>query len=173
MAISPDLAARYLGNPDQLYDIEAISLSHPALAEDLHYTNASFPIIGLLDNALPGTAEFRPLPFSTTMPSKNTEGSQSLQFSVSNVTAELVAAIAIIESAPQSPLTLLYRVYMSTQKNVDGAYINQRTPPWRFEVSNIATTAEAATFSATKINIHNRSYPRARYTRTRFPALDR
>lgn len=173
MTISSELADVYLGNPDGIYFIEAIDLSHTALASDLHYTNASFRLRARLDNSLPEAATYAPLPFNATLPSKNTDGNQSLELSVSNVTAALVAAIDTMASAPESPISLSYRVFLSTQKDSSGHYLNQLTPPWRYEVSAVSLTAESATMSATKINTHNRSFPRVRYTRTRFPGLAR
>ncbi|MEE4661485.1 MAG: DUF1833 family protein [Halieaceae bacterium] len=173
MAISAALADVYLGNPHGVYFIEAIDIEHAALTSALHYTNASFGVTGLLDNALLDTASYIPLPFTATLPEKNTDGNQSLDLSISNVTAELVGYIDQMAAAPQSPITLTYRVFLSSQVSASGHYLNQLTPPWRYEVSSVALTATEALMSATKVNIHNRLFPRVRYTRTSFPGLAR
>lgn len=173
MPISAELADVYLGNPHGIYYFEAIDIEHDALASALHYTNTSFEFTALLDNQLPDTATFTPLPFDATLPSKNTEGNQSLELSMSNVTAELIDSIRTMTSAPQSPMRLTYRVFLTTQVDGNGHYLNQLDPPWRYEVSQIPVTARELVMSATKINTHNRSFPRERYTRLRFPGLAR
>lgn len=173
MPISQELADVYLGNPSGIYFIEAIDISHVALASSLHYTNNSFEITGLLDNALPDTAKFSPLPFDATLPEKNTEGNQTLDLSVSNITAELIDYITQVTNAPQSPMQLIYRIYLTTQVNAGGAYLNQLIPPWRYDVSSVSVTAQAVQMSATRLNIHNKSFPRVRYTRLTFPGLAR
>lgn len=173
MAISPALADVYLTNPDGIYFIEAIDIAHPALANTLHFTNASFDVVGLLDNAKGGSATFKSLPFAAVLPEKNTQGNQQLQLSVSNITNELIDDILLMTDAPQQSATLEYRVFLTTQKDGSGAHINQLTVPWRYEISSVNVTAEAVTMSATKINTHNKSFPRIRYRRTTFPGLSR
>ena len=173
MAISAELQDVYLNNPANIYFFEAIDLDHQVLAAALHYTNSSKSFVGLVDNAGSATNQYTPLPFSITLPEKNTEGNQSLNISMSNVTTRLVAYINSMASAPQSPIQLTYRVYLSTQKNVSDEYLNQLTPPWKYEVSSVSLTQDAIIMSATKLNTHNRSFPRVRYTRTAFPGLAR
>lgn len=173
MAISQELADVYLGNPYNVYYFEAIDIAHTALTSDLHYTNNSFHLTGLLDNTTGESAQFSPLPFSAVLPEKNTEGNQSLGLSVSNVTTDLIDYIEQMAAAPQSPMELTYRVFLSTQKNASGAYMNQLVPAWRFEVSDVIAREQQITMSATKLNTHNRSFPRVRYTRITFPGLSR
>lgn len=173
MAISQELADVYLNNVSGVYLIEAIDIQHAALLSPLYYTNWSKAITGLLDNAEPGSRQFDPLPFTAVLPEKNTDGNQALELSVSNITTSLVQYINIMSAAPQSPITLTYRVFLTTEVNGSGHHINQLTPPWRYEVSSVALTAQEVQMSATKVNIHNRSFPRVRYKRTTFPGLAR
>lgn len=173
MPISQELADVYLGNPDGVYFIEAIDLAHSALASTLHYTNSSFGITGLLDNAQPEHASFLPLPFDAKLPNKNTGGNQSLELSVSNISTTLVQHIVRMTEAPQESIQLAYRVFLSTQVDPAGHHINQLVPAWRYEVSSVVVTGDAVQMSATKVNIHNRSFPRVRYTRITFPGLSR
>jgi hypothetical protein len=173
MAISAELIDVYTGNPDGIYYFSAIDLRHAALSVDLHYTNASFEVTGLLDNDIGDSAIYAPLPFDHTFPAKNTDGNQSLDLSFSNVTAELIRYIELMTDAPQDSMELTFRVFLSSQTNGFGHYINQLIPPWRYEVSSVSATADAVTMSATKLNTHNRVFPRVRYTAVGFPGLVR
>jgi hypothetical protein len=173
MPISTELADVYMNNPHGIYFIEAIDIEHSALTDPLHYTNASKAITGLLDNAGEDFVQYDPLPFNAKLPDKNTDGTQSLELSISNITTALVQYINIMATAPQEPMRLSYRVFLSTQVSLAGHHLNQLVPPWRYEVSSVSLTAQAVVMSATKVNIHNRSFPRVRYKRTTFPGLAR
>jgi len=173
MAISAELADHYIGNVHGIYYFEAIDISHPLIPSDLHYTNASFQLEGLLDNTGSATAIYLPLPFTANIPEKNTEGNQSLDLSFSNVSAELVPFVDAMIGGPQQAMSLTYRVFLSSQTNGSGHYLNQLVPAWKFEVSSATFVEDVVTMSATKLDIHNRVFPRVRYTRLAFPGLDR
>jgi hypothetical protein len=173
MAISAELQDVYLNNPHGIYFMEAIDIDHAILDTTLRYTNASKAFEGLIDNSGTAAALYTPLPFTIVLPDKDTDGTQSLDISLSNVTTTLVAYITSITSAPQSAIELTYRIFLSTQKDGNDAHINQLDPPWRYEVSSASLTQDAVVMSATKLNTHNRSFPRVRYTRTDFPGLAR
>lgn len=172
MTISADLADTYMGNPHGIYYFEALEFSHPALTDDLYYTNRSFAIEGFLDNAVPNSNRlFRPIPFDVLKPEKNAEGNQVLEISFSNITAELISVLDIVSSAPQASMTVAYRVFLSSQVDGNGVHFNQLTPPWRYEISAVPVDANAVVMQGTKVNLYNRTFPRIRYRRDTFPAL--
>lgn len=173
MAISTELADVYLGNPHGVHFIEAIDLAHPALPFDLHFTNYTFSIPGLVDNLGTAFNTYVAVPFIITQPSKTTAGNQALELSFSNVNQQLVSYVNTMAEAPQDSITLTFRVFLTTQVDAAGSHINQLNPPWTFEVSSVGMNAQAAIMQATKLNTHNRSFPRVRYRRDNFPGLAR
>jgi len=173
MAISNELADLYMNNKSGVYFFEAIDIQHAALDGPLHYTNWSTAVNGLVDNAGSAFNAYISMPFTAVLPEKNTDGNQSLELSISNVTTALVAYINIMTAAPQSPIDITYRVFLTGQVDGSGNYLNQMNPPWYYEASAVSVTADSVVLSATKLNTHNRSFPRKRYTQVDFPGLAR
>lgn len=171
MAISAALQEVYGANPDGVYYIQALSITHSALTAPLHFTNWSQEFTGHIEDS--GTARFKRMPFELQWPTKDTEGTQSVGISISNATRGLMQAIRQMTDQPSESAVFHVRVYLTSQTDVNGVYIQQLDPAMQYEVAAISVEQTRCTMSATKLNSHNRQFPRMVYRPDLFPGLSR
>lgn len=171
MAISKQLADIYRANPSGSYYIEALSIYHTALVGPIHATNASVGFSAKVDGA--AKSDFISLPFSCKLPDKDTSGSQAMSIAFSNVEQDLVLDIEKMSSQPYQPAICVYRVFINGAVDVDGDHIQQLNPAWRYSISTFKVMNKSIVASATKVNLHNSSWPKVLYQPNTFPGLDK
>ena len=167
--ISPELQRIYAVAPVDAFYMEAISMSHSALPEDLHMTNMEFGFSGDIGTGTP--ADFIATPFSLTLPNKDTTGSQQLQITLSNVEQDIINDVERMARRPYEPVIFHYRVYIHNELNTAGNHKQQLNPAWRMEISAFNITQSAITCVASRVNSHNKPWPRLLYTPDNFPGI--
>ena len=162
MPLSEDLIWRYSNEVDVDW-WEAIILSHSQSATyylcNVHDNTVRY---GQIDNALQA---FQPVPFEVILPSRNGEGSQDMALAICNVGLEMLQAVEDALEDPTEAIRCRYTIF------IEGLTEPQYEPPLELALSDVALSIETMTATATRANIHNRTFPRQVYTTQLFPGL--
>ncbi|TCW07749.1 uncharacterized protein DUF1833 [Raoultella sp. BIGb0138] len=98
------------------------------------------------------------------IPARNSDGTQDLQFAISNIDGEVSTAIrhalANLDNA-----SLTYRQYVSTDLSAPA------TVPYTLAIKSGSWTAIQAQITAGYMNVLDTAWPRFRYTLNEFPGL--
>ncbi|WP_142426036.1 DUF1833 family protein [Klebsiella aerogenes] len=98
------------------------------------------------------------------IPARNSDGTQDLQFAISNINGEVSTAIRdALASLTNASLT--YRQYVSTDLNAPASV------PYTLTIKSGSWTALQAQITAGYMNVLDTAWPRYRYTLNDFPAL--
>ncbi|ENZ8824513.1 DUF1833 family protein [Klebsiella aerogenes] len=98
------------------------------------------------------------------IPARNSDGTQDLQFAISNIDGEVSTAIRdALASLTNASLT--YRQYVSTDLN------SPASVPYTLAIKSGSWTALQAQITAGYMNVLDTAWPRYRYTLNDFPAL--
>ena len=98
------------------------------------------------------------------IPARNSDGTQDLQFAISNISGEVSTAIRdALASLTNASLT--YRQYVSTDLNAPASV------PYTLAIKSGSWTALQAQITAGYMNVLDTAWPRFRYTLNDFPAL--
>lgn len=98
------------------------------------------------------------------IPARNSDGTQDLQFAISNINGEVSTAIRdALASLTNASLT--YRQYVSTDLNAPASV------PYTLAIKSGSWTALQAQITAGYMNVLDTAWPRYRYTLNDFPAL--
>ncbi|HCA3514611.1 TPA: DUF1833 family protein [Klebsiella aerogenes] len=98
------------------------------------------------------------------IPARNSDGTQDLQFAISNINGEVSTAIRDALAAQQDGV-LTYRQYVSTDLNAPASV------PYTLAIKSGSWTALQAQITAGYMNVLDTAWPRYRYTLNDFPAL--
>ncbi|EPK0737934.1 ArsR family transcriptional regulator [Klebsiella aerogenes] len=98
------------------------------------------------------------------IPARNSDGTQDLQFAVSNIKGEASTAIRDALAARQDG-SMTYRQYVSTDLNAPASV------PYTLAIKSGSWTALQAQITAGYMNVLDTAWPRYRYTLNDFPAL--
>lgn len=98
------------------------------------------------------------------IPARNSDGTQDLQFAVSNIKGEASTAIRDALAARQDG-SMTYRQYVSTDLNAPASV------PYTLAIKSGSWTALRAQITAGYMNVLDTAWPRYRYTLNDFPAL--
>jgi hypothetical protein len=171
MTISAALQRIYSVAPTGAYYMEAITMRHSSLTQDLHMTNNEFGFSGGISAPGGVPVDFVAIPFVLKMPPKDTSGSQQLQIVFSNVEQDLINDIERMARRPYEPVIFRYRVYINGVVGAAGHHTEQLTPAWRMEVSGFQVTENTIVAVAAKMNSHNKPFPKLIYTPDNFPGI--
>jgi hypothetical protein len=166
--ISIALQKIYNTAPDGAYYVEGVSMYHSALTKPLHLTNNPVQFGGKADG-LP--VIFVSIPFTITLPAKDTTGAQTMNIAFSNVQQRLVDDIARMGSKPYEPVVCKYRIFIIGSLDADGDHDEQMTPPLRLDISNFVVSENTIVAAAKKVNMHNKPFPQVRYNPTFYPGI--
>ena len=98
------------------------------------------------------------------LPARNSDGTQDLQFAISNIDGEVSTAIRkALENLEIGSLT--YRQYVSTDLSAPA------TVPYTLAIKSGSWTAIQAQITAGYMNVLDTAWPRFRYTLNEFPGL--
>ncbi|HHT5671437.1 TPA: DUF1833 family protein [Raoultella ornithinolytica] len=98
------------------------------------------------------------------LPARNSDGTQDLQFAISNIDGEVSAAIRnALANLDTGSLT--YRQYVSTDLSAPA------TVPYTLAIKSGSWTALQAQITAGYMNVLDTAWPRFRYTLNEFPGL--
>ena len=98
------------------------------------------------------------------IPARNSDGTQDLQFAISNINGEVSTAIRdALASLTNASLT--YRQYVSADLNAPASV------PYTLAIKSGSWTALQAQITAGYMNVLDTAWPRYRYTLNDFPAL--
>lgn len=107
---------------------------------------------------------FEAAAMTVALPARNNDGTQDLQFAISNVDGIVSTTIRrALENKNYG--TLIMRQYMSTDLNFPAS------PPIAMEIKNGSWTATEAQITAGFMNILDTAWPRFRYILSLFPGL--
>ncbi|HCM2993263.1 TPA: DUF1833 family protein [Klebsiella aerogenes] len=98
------------------------------------------------------------------IPARNSDGTQDLQFAISNINGEVSTAIRDALATQQGGV-LTYRQYVSTDLNAPASV------PYTLTIKSGSWTALQAQITAGYMNVLDTAWPRYRYTLNDFPAL--
>ncbi|HBU8352575.1 TPA: DUF1833 family protein [Klebsiella aerogenes] len=98
------------------------------------------------------------------IPARNSDGTQDLQFAISNINGEVSTAIRDALATQQDGV-LTYRQYVSTDLNAPASV------PYTLTIKAGSWTALQAQITAGYMNVLDTAWPRYRYTLNDFPAL--
>ncbi len=98
------------------------------------------------------------------IPARNSDGTQDLQFAISNINGEVSTAIRDALATQQDGV-LTYRQYVSTDLN------SPASVPYTLAIKAGSWTALQAQITAGYMNVLDTAWPRYRYTLNDFPAL--
>lgn len=98
------------------------------------------------------------------IPARNSDGTQDLQFAISNINGEVSTAIRDALATQQDGV-LTYRQYVSTDLNAPASV------PYTLTIKSGSWTALQAQITAGYMNVLDTAWPRYRYTLNDFPAL--
>ncbi|MEB7993440.1 DUF1833 family protein [Klebsiella sp. JN_Kp127] len=98
------------------------------------------------------------------LPARNSDGTQDLQFAISNIDGEVSTAIRdALTNLTIGELT--YRQYVSTDLNAPASV------PYKLAIKSGSWTALQAQITAGYMNVLDTAWPRFRYTLNEFPGL--
>ncbi|WP_407575330.1 DUF1833 family protein [Raoultella terrigena] len=98
------------------------------------------------------------------LPARNSDGTQDLQFAISNIDGEVSTAIRnALENRDTGSLT--YRQYVSSDLSAPA------TVPYTLAIKSGSWTAIQAQITAGYMNVLDTAWPRFRYTLNEFPGL--
>ena len=110
------------------------------------------------------TVIFNAGPFEYKEPSKNTQGNQTLNFSIANVTGEAQKAVeAALESAEEVPVN--YRVFLSSDLSAPA------NKPYKMTLRGGTFEGMMVQIEAGYYDLLNAAWPRKRYTSEYAPGL--
>lgn len=98
------------------------------------------------------------------IPARNSDGTQDLQFAISNINGEVSTAIRDALATQQDGV-LTYRQYVSTDLNAPASV------PYTLAIKSGSWTALQAQITAGYMNVLDTAWPRYRYTLNDIPAL--
>lgn len=98
------------------------------------------------------------------LPARNSDGTQDLQFAISNIDGEVSTAIRNALGNLDSA-SLTYRQYVSTDLSAPA------TVPYTLAIKSGSWTALQAQITAGYMNVLDTAWPRFRYTLNEFPGL--
>ena len=170
MSISQELADIYNANPSGAYYAEVLSINHSALPTPIVVTNTSVEFVAKVDGVI---RRVIPVPFTVKLPDKDTTGSQAMNIVISNREQQVLEAIETMALQPYEAAVCTYNVYIKGVLDSSGAHAPQYTPSPRYDITTFSVDENSVIATATKTNMHNRSWPKILYTPALFPGLDR
>lgn len=170
MAISQALQDIYAANPTGAYYFEVVEIEHSALSAPLVMTNASVEAnVRVNVNA----ARAIPVPFTVVLPAKDTTGTQSFNLVISNREQEILHNFEQMAVRPEEAAIMRYNVFIRGVVSPSGVHQPQYNPAPRYDITAFNVDENSITAIATKVNLHNKRWPRVTYTPSLFPGLDR
>jgi hypothetical protein len=167
MPISEELKRVYASAPNDDYYIETLSLEHPTFENGVRYlTNQNGGWIGKLETG--GRAAYQYVPFVSLPPSAEDQAAITLNIVIDNASRELMYELENMAQTPSQPITVVYRVYLSS-----GQETLQNDPPIRLWVSNVVADQRSVSFAATTTNLRNTPFPSKLYNTDLFTGLKR
>ena len=170
MAISSALADIYNANPSGFYYAEVLTIKHSALAQPLVLTNTTVEFELTTDY---GVHTAIPTPFTLTLPTKDTSGSQAMNVVISNREQSILDDVEWMARQPYEPAILTYNVVIKGVVDSSGVHEPQYTPSARYDVTTFTVTEDSIVAMASRVNTHNKRWPKVIYTPDLFPGLDR
>lgn len=110
------------------------------------------------------TVTFTACAMDIALPKRNTDGTQDLQFAISNIDGVISTAIRNALDDIRSA-SMIYRHYLSTDLS------SPASPPCTLSIKSGYWTATQAQITAGYLNVLDLAWPRYRYTLNNFPAL--
>ena len=175
--MSQALAEAYASNPVDDIVLDTLEFHHPAFIDEngnptsirVVCQNEEW-VLGLEPSAPLNGGEmvtFYPIPFEFTPPKYSENEVPTLQFSVSNVSREIMAHL---EQAVEqtTPITMIYRNYIASDPSEP-----QLDPVITMTVTSVKASALRITGTASLSDVHNWPFPAQKYTPERFPGLVR
>lgn len=133
------------------------------IGDTVHYFCKGYDdITALTENG--DSISFKAAGIDIALPARNSDGTQDLQFAISNINGEVSTAIrhalANLDNA-----SLTYRQYVSTDLSAPA------TVPYTLAIKSGSWTSLQAQITAGYMNVLDTAWPRFRYTLNEFPGL--
>jgi uncharacterized protein DUF1833 len=150
--------------PDEMW-LDVIELTHPNWPQGYVLINYPDPVAVRFETGRWVTAT--PVAFQVDLPDAGTDGRQDMSIAMDNVGAEMWNALELAQAAPEFPITVTWRAYLS--KNLGEV----QAVPVVLTVTNVSATSLAINLTASRTDIINRKWPRVFYRAERWPGLVR
>lgn len=161
-SIKEALAEAYASCRSDQVILETLSFVHPVAGTKRIVKDRQDWTLGLETG---GTALFTGCGFDFTLPATGTGGLQALSIAVDNVDRSIGDYVELAKDS-LDPVVVTYRPYLSTDLTQP-----QLDPPLELYLTDVVTTVTRVTGKATFLDIMNMSFPRLRFTRSRFRSL--
>jgi hypothetical protein len=163
MTLTPELIRVYASAPVDEFYYETLTLSHPLFSKPWHITNypKAFTAVDEKNNFV----RYEPYPFEARLPSTGENGTQDIQFVISNVSRLPVDEIDRAAADPTTRVELVYRAYASTDLTKPGLFFDD------LSISEITVTENTIVANASASDLLNRTFPNQLYTTVLFPGL--
>jgi hypothetical protein len=162
------LQTLYASAPVNDLIIHTLELKNPAFNVEghvlgsVHLVQGFDDVIATLEDA--STVNFKKSGFGVSLPQKSIKGRQDLNFSIDNVTGEVLKAIdAAIEGGEK--IIVIYRAYAGSDLSAPGQ------PPIIMTATAIKADYSSVSISASFHDLVNKAWPFRRYTPSFAPGL--
>ncbi len=143
---------------------ETISLFHPELPQDYHFTTWKG---GFTGNVRSSSVTFVEHPFNAKLPEASTSGRNEIQIDLFNSGPAFVSAIKAIKADVTTPIDMEYNVYF--EADTDGVDAARRI----MSGVRVGFNVQAVSIYGTWLDFLNKKFPRQIFSPTKFRGLVR
>lgn len=168
--LSLALQEAYASAPVDVFIHYTLELIHPAFTTPIRVVRARDALEAYLEAAAPvnpgALVTFVGYAFDFTKPELSFGGVPQVQITIDNVDRSIVGALEQAVSAGPTPITCVYREYLST--DLSGP---QNNPPLTLTISAVKADVFTVTATASFPDLNNRRFPTQEYDTEIYPGL--
>lgn len=168
--LSQAIKEAYASAPSDVVIVDTLELRHPAFTEPIRVVADYAPIQARLEpSALQNPNEvvtFIPFAFSLKRPEVFDKGVPELEFSIDNVSGEIIDQIELAMSVPEK-LEITYRAFLSNDL-LSGP---QNDPPITMTITFIEIDVMTISARASIVDFANKKFPNNEYDERTYPGL--
>lgn len=168
--LSEAVKEAYASSPANVVAVHTLELRHPSFTEPIRVVLDKAPVEARLEaGAIENPGElvtFQPFSFSFKLPEVFDKGVPELEFSIDNVSGEIIDQIELAQGAADK-LEVTYRTYLSTHLD-EGP---ENDPTTTMTVVSIDVDLMTINAKATISDFANRKFPNNEYSETVYPGL--
>jgi len=142
--------------------LETVEITHP-IAGTVYLVNDRQQLTATLEDA--STVTFEPVGFVLGEPNQGENGAVEMTLTIDNVDKRIPEYLKKAR-ASQQEMILKRRLFLASDTSQP-----QTVAPYELTVKEVTTTLLSVSAKATFVDVLNRPFPNARYTRKQFPSL--
>lgn len=168
--LSQALQEAYASAPVDVFVHYTLELIHPAFTTPIRVVRGRDALEATLEATAPvnpgALAYFVGFAFDFTKPELSFSGVPQVTIEIDNVERDIVASLELAVSAGATPITCIYREYLST--DLSGP---QNNPPLTLTISTVKADVFKVTATASFPDLNNRRFPVTEYDAETYPGL--